>query len=153
MAITIQSTYLTDYAPGFPGMLADGNVTDRPSGIVQDAAGIAYGIATFQSGTTDGKAITATPGTKFKGVTIATAGATTSLTGVVDTYGQYATASLCDMGDIWVTAASATTPGAAVYVTSGFAFTATVGSNTAIPATFIDAVASGAPVRIRIVQQ
>ena len=153
MAITIQSTYLTDYAAGFPGMLADGNVTNRPSGIVQDAAGIAFGIATFQSGSTDGKAITATPGTKFKGVTIATAGAVASLTGVVDTYAQYATASLCDMGDIWVTASGTTTPGAAVYVTSAGAFTATSAGNTAIPATFIDAAANGAPVRIRIVQQ
>lgn len=153
MPITIQSTYLTDYAAGFPGMLADGNVTNRPTGLVQDAAGIPFGIATFQSGTTDGKAITATPGTKFKGVTIATAGAVATLAGTVDLYGQYASASLCDMGDIWVLAGSATTPGAAVFVTSAGAFTATASGNTAIPATFIDAVASGAPVRIRIVQQ
>lgn len=153
MAITIQNSYLTDYAPGFPGMLADGNVTNRPTGIVQDAAGIAFGLAAFQSGTTDGKAVTATPGTKFKGVTIANAGVVGQVGAAVDTYPQYSSASLCDMGDIWVTAASATTPGAAVYVTSAGAFTATASGNTAIPATFMDAVASGAPVRIRIVQQ
>lgn len=152
MAITIQSTYLNDYAAGFPGMLADGNVTNRPTGIVQDAAGIAFGMATFQVASPD-KGVTATPGTKFKGVTIANAGVVPPIGGTVDTYGQYASASLCDMGDIWVTAASATTPGAPVYVTAAGAFTATASGNTAIPATFIDTVASGAPVRIRIVQQ
>jgi hypothetical protein len=72
MAITVQSTYLTDYVPGFPGMLADGNVTNRPSGTVEDSAGIAFGKAAFQ-GTAD-RGLTATPGTKFKGITIANAG-------------------------------------------------------------------------------
>jgi hypothetical protein len=153
MAITVQSTYLTDYAQGFPGMLADGNITNRPTGIVQDAAGMAFGAAAFQSGTTDHQAITATPGTKFKGVVIANVGIVAGPSGVADTHGQYASASLCDMGDIWVTAGSTTTAGAAVYVTSGGAYTATSTSNTAIPASFMDAVASGAPVKIRIVQQ
>jgi hypothetical protein len=154
MSITVQSTYLTDYVAGFPGMLADGNVTNRPTGIVQDVAGIAFGIATFQSGATDGKAITATPGTKFKGVTIANAGLVAPVGGAADTYGQYASASLCDMGDIWVLAGSNTTPGAPVYVTSAGVFTTvSTGGNIAIPATFIDAVSSGAAVRIRIVQQ
>lgn len=153
MAITIQSTYLTDYAQGFPGMLADGTTQNRVTGIVQDAAGIAFGIAAFQSGATDGKAITATPGTKFRGVTIQNVGIVAPVGGTVDVYPQYASASLLDMGDIWVTAGSNTTPGAAVYVTSAGAFTATASGNTAIPATFIDAVSSGSPVRIRIVQQ
>lgn len=151
MSITIQSTYLTDYVAGFAGMLADGNVTNRPSGTVEDSAGIAFGKACFQ-GTAD-RGLTATPGTKFKGVAIANAGVVAPVGSAVDTYLQYSSASLCDMGDIWVTAGSNTTPGAAVYVTAGGAFTATVGSNTAIPATFIDTVLSGAPVRIRIVQQ
>lgn len=151
MSITIQSAYLTDYVAGFPGMLADGNVTNRPSGTVEDSAGIAFGKACFQ-GTND-RGLTATPGTKFKGVTIANAGVIGPVGAAVDTYLQYASASLCDMGDIWVTAGSNTTPGAAVYVTSGGVFTATVGSNTLLPASFIDTVLSGAPVRIRIVQQ
>lgn len=151
MSITIQSTYLTDYVAGMPGMLADGNLTNRPSGTVEDSAGIAFGKACFQ-GTAD-RGLTATPGTKFKGVTIANAGVINPVGSPVDTYVQYASASLCDMGDIWVTAGSNTTPGAAVYVTSGGVFTATSTSNTAIPATFMDTVTSGAVARIRIVQQ
>lgn len=151
MAITIQSTTLTDYVAGFPGMLADGNVTNRPSGTVEDSAGIAFGKAAFQ-GTAD-RGLTATPGTKFKGITIANAGVVAPLGASADTYLQYASASLCDMGDIWVAAGSNTTPGAAVYVTSGGVFTATSSSNTAIPATFMDTVTSGSPVRLRVVQQ
>jgi len=151
MSITIQSTYLTDYVAGFPGMLADGNVTNRPSGTVEDSAGIAFGKACFQ-GTAD-RGITATPGTKFKGVTIANAGVVPPIGGAVDTYLQYASASLCDMGDIWVTAGANVAAAAAVYVTSAGVFTSSSSGNTAIPATFIDTVLSGAPVRIRIVQQ
>ena len=151
MAITIQSTYLTDYVPGFPGMLADGNVTNRPTGIVEDSAGIAFGKACFQ-GTGD-RGVTATPGTKFKGITIANAGVIAPISAAVDTYGQYASASLCDMGDIWVTAGANVAVGAAAYVTSAGAFTSSSSGNTAIPATFMDTVSSGAPVRLRVVQQ
>lgn len=151
MAIMVQDTYLTDYVVGFPGMLADGNTQSRVTGIVQDSAGIAFGKAAF--GGTAGKQVTATPGTKFKGITIADIGVVPGLTGTPDLYPQYGSASLLDMGVIWVTAGSTTTKDAAVYVTSAGAFTATSSGNTAIPATFVDTVASGAPVRIRVVQQ
>lgn len=151
MAITVQDTYLTDYAPGFPGMLADGNTQSRPTGIVQDAGGIAFGKAAFAG--TAGRQITGTPGTKFKGIVIADVGVVAGLTGTADVHGQYGTCSLCDMGDIWVVAGSTTTKDAAAYVTSAGAFTATSTGNTAIPATFMDAVGSGAPVRLRVVQQ
>ena len=152
MPITVQDTYLTDYAPGFPGMLADGNTQARPTGIIQDVGGIGFGKAAFSS-PVSARSITGTPGTKFKGIVIADIGVVPGLSGTADVHGQYGTCSLCDMGDIWVLAGSATTKDAAVYVTSAGAFTATSTSNTAIPATFMDAVASGAPVRIRVVQQ
>jgi hypothetical protein len=152
MAITVQDTYLSDYAAGFPGMLADGNTQSRVTGIIQDAGGIAFGKAAFSSSVST-RAITATPGTKFKGIVIADIGVVPGLTGTADTHGQYGTASLCDMGDIWVVAGSTTTKDAAVYVTSVGAFTTASSGNTAIPAIFMDAVASGAPVRIRVVQQ
>lgn len=152
MSITVQTTYKTGYDAGFPGMLADGNVTNRPTGIVQDVAGIAFGMATFQSSSPD-KGVTATPGTKFKGITVANAGVVALVGAAVDTYPQYASATLCDMGDIFVLAGSNTTPAAAVFVTSAGVFTTTSAGNTAIPATFLDTVTSGSPVRLRVVQQ
>jgi len=150
MPITVQDTYLTDYAQGFPGMLADGNTQSRPTGQVADAAGIQFGRATFGTGT--GKQITATPGGKFKGITIADVGIVGGLSGAVDTYHQNASASLLDMGNIWVAVTGAVTKDAAVYVTAAGAFTATSTGNTAIPATFLDA-ATDTVARIRVVQQ
>ncbi len=151
MAITIQSTYLTDYVPGFPGMLADGNTTARPSGTVEDAAGIGFGKACFSG--VAAKGITATPGTKFKGIAIADAGVVPGIGGTADVYPQYANISLCDMGDIWITAGATVAKDAAAYVTSGGVFTSSSAGNTAIPATFMEAVSSGSPVKLRVVQQ
>lgn len=151
MAIVIQDNYLTDYMPGFPGMLADGNTQSRPTGIIADAAGVAFGKAVFSTGT--GKQVTATPGTRFKGIVIADVGLVPGVTGTPDQHGQYGTASLCDMGDIWVQAGSATTKDAPAYVTPAGAFTTAPAGNTAIPATFMDAVGNGAVVRLRVVQQ
>ncbi|GGB15027.1 hypothetical protein GCM10011380_00550 [Sphingomonas metalli] len=151
MPITVQDTYLTDYAQGFPGMLADGNTQSRPSGINADATATPFGSAVFSTGS--GRQVTKTPGTKFKGIVIADVGVVAGLNGTADAHGQYATMSLLDQGDIWVTAGSNTTKDAAVFVTAAGVFTATSTSNTAIPATFMDAVTSGAPVRLRVVQQ
>lgn len=152
MAITVQDTYLTDYARAFPGMLLDGNTQSRPTGIIQDAGGIAFGKAAFSSAVST-RSITGTPGTKFKGIVVADIGVVPGLGGTADTHGQYGTCTLCDMGDIAVVASGAVTKDAAVYVTSAGAFTATNTGNTAIPATFMDAATDGSPVGIRVVQQ
>ncbi|WEK42974.1 MAG: hypothetical protein P0Y64_16775 [Candidatus Sphingomonas colombiensis] len=151
MTITIQSAYLTDYQRGMPGMLADGATQNRISRTVEDAAGIAFGKAAFQ-GTTD-HGLTGTPGTKFLGVVIADVGLITQVAASPDILPQYSTPSLLDMGDIFVTTSVAVTPGQPVFVTPGGAFTNVSTSNTAIPATFRETAAIGAPVRIRIVQQ
>jgi hypothetical protein len=151
MAVTVQDTYLTDYATMFPGMLLTGNTQSRPTGINADTTATPFGSAVFSTGT--GKQVTKTPGTKFKGIVIADLGVVPAPGGTPDAHGQYGTMSLCDMGDIAVVAASATTKDAPAYVTSAGAFTATASGNTAIPATFISAVSSGAPVGLRVVQQ
>jgi hypothetical protein len=152
MSFTVQNTYLTDYVAGFPGMLADGTTQNRLTGLVQDAAGIGFGLATFQAASPD-KGITATPGTKFKGITIENQTIVPPVGGAPDVYAQYSSASLLDNGNIWITAAVAVTPGQQVYVTSAGAFTNVSTGNTAIPATFIDTAAAGASCRIRVVQQ
>lgn len=151
MAITIQNTYATDYTPGFPGMIADGNTQARPSGTVEDAAGIGFGKACFSG--TNPRGITGTPGTKFKGIAIADAGVVPVLGGTADVYSQYSNISMLDQGDIWVTAGANVAKDAAAYVTSAGVFTSSSSGNTAIPATFMEAASSGAPVKLRVVQQ
>jgi hypothetical protein len=155
MAITIQNATRTTYQAGFPGMLANGNTQGRPSGTVETVAGIAFGAACFQGAADRG--ITSTPGTKFKGIAVANAGVVAQVVNgvaqAVDTYAQYQNISFLDMGDIYVTAGSATTPGAAAYVTSAGVITAAATGNTAIPASFLETVTSGNPVKLRVVQQ
>lgn len=148
MSITIQSTYLSGPARGFPGMVVNGEDSNRISRTVEDAAGIAFGLAVFQGATDHG--VTATPSANFMGVTIADAGLIPLPGGAVDTYQQYQTAGILNEGPIIVTASVAVTPRQAVYVTSAGAFTNVSTSNTAIPATFDETASSGSPVRIRM---
>lgn len=146
----VQSTYSTSIPVGFPGMVANGETSNRISRTVEDAAGIAFGKAAFRGSGDNG--VTATPGTgTFMGIVIADHGIQPVPGGVAaDIVPQYASAALHNEGEIWVTAGSNTTDGAAVYVTSAGVFTVTSTSNTAIPAVFDDTVSSGALVRLRV---
>ena len=150
MAITIQSTYADDYAKGFPGLVANGETSNRISRTVEDAAGIAFGKAVFRGAGDHG--VTGTPAAgAFMGITIADVGVVpTTVSGAVDTYPQYATAGLLNEGCIYVVAGEDVTDGAAAYVTAGGAFVDTSTSNTAIPAVFDETVASGGIVRLRV---
>lgn len=146
----VQSTYAASIAPGYPGMVANGETSNRLSRTVEDAAGIAFGKAAFR-GTGD-NGVTATPAAgTFMGIVIADHGIQPLPGGVAaDIVPQYVSAALLNEGEIWVIAGSNTTDGAAVYVTAGGAFTTSNTSTTAIPATFDDTVSSGAPVRLRV---
>lgn len=235
----VQDTYLTQPVFGYPGMVANGETSNRISRTVDTAAGIAFGKAAYRSGDhnveaaqgtltgagseaagnvgtstiTDAPAvaagtklgrwtfvqtttsatslvlaydpdgvlagdgvvgtqftiggITATitsggtatagdafyvdvTGREFMGFTIADHGIQVVPGGVAaDIYPQYSTAAIMTMGVIWVTAGSATTDGAQVYITSAGAITTTAGSNIAAPGWFFqDTVADGAVVRI-----
>lgn len=145
----VQSTYNSTIAQGYPGMVANGETSNRLSRTIEDSAGIAFGKAAFRGSGDHG--ITATPAAgTFMGITIADHGVVLLVGGTADTFAQYANVPLLDRGEIWVTAGSNTTDGAQVYVTAGGAFTATSSSNTAIPAVFDDTVSSGALVRLRV---
>lgn len=152
----LQGSYAAAIPSGLPGMIANGEDSNRISRTVEDAAGLAYGRAVFR-GTGD-RGCTATPSATagaFLGVSISNL-AIQPLAGVVagavaaDIYPQYTEAGILNEGVIWVTAGANTTQGAAAYVTSAGVFTPTSTSNTAIPAVFDDAVSSGSPVRLRV---
>lgn len=147
MSITIQSTYLQGPARGFPGMIVNGEDSNRISRTVEDAAGIAFGMAVFQGATDHG--VTATTSANFMGIAIADAGVIALPGGAVDTYVQYQTAGILNEGPIYVTTSVSVTPRQPVYVTPAGLFTNVVGSNQLIPATFDETAVAG-PVRIRI---
>lgn len=149
MAI-VQDTYNSAPAVGYPGMVANGETSNRISRTVEDAAGIAFGKAAFRGAGDHGVTATPAAGT-FMGIVMADHGLAVIPGGpAADIVPQYREAGLLNEGNIWVTAGSNTTDGAAVYVTSAGVFTATSSGNTAIPAVFDDTVSSGAVVRLRV---
>lgn len=152
----VQNTYTQAIPVGFPGMVANGEEGNRISRTVEDAAGLPFGRAAFRGAGDRG--CTATPSATagaFLGISIANL-AIQPLQGVVagavaaDIYPQTVEAGLLNEGVIFVTAGSNTTQGAAAFVTSAGAITATLTGNTAIPAVFDDTVSSGAMVRLRV---
>ena len=121
MAIT-QSVYGATLGRGYPGMVANGETSNRISRTVEDASGIAYGKAAFRGAGTHGVTGATTGGAaNFLGFTIANLAHTafvlpgTGDTGA-DVYGQYSTAGIMTLGEMWVTAAGTATAGADVYV-------------------------------------
>lgn len=150
----LQTTYSDAYASGFPGMVANGETSNRISRTVEDATAIGFGKAVFR-GTGD-HGVTATPSANLMGITIANyAAPPVQATGVqADSYPQYSTAAILTQGVIWVVAGADVTDGAAVYVGDGDpltagAFTDDATGNVALTGwTFQDTVSSGALVRI-----
>ena len=151
-----QSSYAASISAGFPGMIANGEEGNRISRTVEDAGGLAFGRPAFRGAGDRG--CTGTPSATagaFLGIAISNV-AIQSLAGVVagavaaDIYPQNAEAGLLNEGTIFVIAGSAVTQGAAAYVTSAGAVTATSSGNTAIPAVFDSTASSGAVVALRV---
>lgn len=119
MAITIQSTYADDYAKGYPGMLANGETSNRISRTVEDAAGIGFGVPVYRGSGDHG--CTATVGTlaSFYGWAIADVGIVPTVGGDVDEYPQYSTAGILTSGAIYITVTGAVTDGAEITVGKG----------------------------------
>ncbi len=120
MAITVQSTYATDYATGYAGMLANGETSNRISRTVESAAGAAFGAPLYR-GTNDHGCVT-TVGTlaTFYGWAIADVGIVpNTVSGAVDTYPQYATAGIITSGAIYVAVKGSVADGAAITVGTG----------------------------------
>lgn len=149
MAITVQSTYPSTPAIGFAGMVKNGEKSNRISRTVEDAAGMAFGVAAFRGSGDHG--CTGTPAAnKFLGIVMADVGQVPGLGNTADTLAQYTTATLLNEGVIFVQGSLAVNQGDQVYVTAGGAFTNVSTSNTLIPARF-DATLTGAgivPIRV-----
>ena len=146
----VQNSFATGFANGYPGMVANGETSNRIARTVEDAAGISFGKAVFRGAGDHG--CTATPAAgKFLGVVIANAGVVpTGASSIVDGHGQNGSAGIMNRGVIWVVAGSNTTAGAPAFVDSSGNITATSTGNTAIGAVFDDTVSSGALVRLRV---
>jgi len=137
MAITIQSTYATDYTKGYAGMVANGETSNRISRTVESASGAAFGAPLYRG--TDDHGCTTTVGTlaTFLGWAIADLGVVpVTVSGAVDTYPQNSTAGILTSGAIYVAVKGSVSDGAAITVGTGGGAADLIGS-TAADATHI----------------
>lgn len=113
----LQSNYTETVAKGYPGMVANGETSNRITRTVEDAAGIAFGKPVYR-GTGD-HGCTGTVGTlvTFLGWSIATSAL--APVGDADEYQQYDNAAIMTSGAIYVTVTGAVTDGAALTVGTG----------------------------------
>jgi len=148
----VQDLFPTDYALGFPGMVANGEIANRITRSIEDAAGIGFGVPVFLGAAAHGciKAVAGGP-TKFLGITIVDHGQVILPGGTADAYPQYHNVPILQRGSVWVLVG--TTPvarGDQVYALNADSTYVNVATSaTLLPGwTFDDAGAAGAMVRI-----
>lgn len=115
----LQTTYTDTVAKGYPGMVANGETSNRITRTVETAAGITFGVPVYR-GTGD-HGCTNTVGTlaTFYGWTIANSGQGPIAGQDADEYVQYDNAAIMTGGAIFITVTGAVTDGAAITVGAG----------------------------------
>lgn len=115
----LQTTYGEALAKGFPGMVANGETSNRITRTIEDAAGIAFGRPCYR-GTLD-HGCTGTVGTlaTFLGWSIGHQGQGLVAGQTADTYPQYENVPIITLGAIYVTVTGAVADGAAITIGTG----------------------------------
>lgn len=115
----LQDTYSTTLASGYPGMVANGETSNRISRTCEDAGGIPFGVAVYRGSGDHG--CTATVGTAATFLGFSIAHEVLGLLGgqTADRYQQYDDVAILPLGVIWVTATGAVTDGASVTIGKG----------------------------------
>ncbi len=129
MGIT-QSTFTEDLARGYPGMQANGELSNIVTGHLEGSTACAFGRPVYQ-GSAD-KGLTLTVSANAVGIALARKGLPVTEDRAADTYAPGDNVPVIERGVVFVTSATAANKGAAVYVTSGGAITATSSGNTAL---------------------
>lgn len=133
-----QDTYTTNLASGYPGMIANGETSNRITRTCEDAGGIPFGAPVYR-GTGD-HGCTGTVGTAatFLGFSIAHEALALIAGQTADRYQQYDNVAILTQGVMWVTATGANVDGAAVTIGTGGGAADAIG-DTAADATHIAA--------------
>lgn len=116
---TLQSTFSNTVAKGYPGMVANGETSNRISRTCEDAGGIAFGAPVYRGSGDHG--CTGTVGTlaTFLGFAIANAGEQVLSGGTADEYAQYDNVAIMTGGAIYVTVVGSVADGASITVGTG----------------------------------
>lgn len=146
MGVT-QSTFGEDIAFGFPGMEADGELSNIISRTLEGATACAFGRPVYQGSADRGCDLTVDA--NLLGFAVARKGLPVTEDRAADTFAPGDTLPIKERGKIWVTCATAAAKNAQVYVTAAGAVTATSSGNTAATGwKFDDTLAAPGIVRI-----
>jgi hypothetical protein len=138
----LQTVYTDQVAPGYAGMVANAETSNRITRTNEDAASLPFGRAVFR-GTGD-HGCTATVGAGFLGISIAheTLGLLAGAT--ADAFPQFASVPIMTLGVIWVNTSVAVAKGDQAYVTSAGLLTNVSTSNTILTGWFFDTTTAAA---------
>lgn len=112
----LQNAYTENLAAGYPGMIANGETSNRITRTVESSAGVGFGRAVYRGTSDDG--CTATVGTlaTFLGFTVATSAVAPVAGQDADEYQQFDNATILTSGAIYVTVTGNVADGAAITV-------------------------------------
>lgn len=132
----LQTSYTETVPAGYPGMIANGETSNRITRTCEDAAGIGFGKPVYRGAGDHGA--TGTIGTlaTFLGFTIATSALGLVSGADADEYQRYDNMAILSSGAMYVTVVGAVTDGAAVTIGAGAGLADGIGA-TAADATHI----------------
>lgn len=146
----MQTSYAANPPKGYPGMVVNGETSNRISRTVENSAGVAFGRGAFRGSGQNGCTGVVGTAANFLGFTIADHGLQVLAGGTPDVYRQYASAAIMTQGVLYVVAGEAVTQGAPVYIDAadGDAVDTATDNIATGGWVFDEAAASGAIVRI-----
>jgi hypothetical protein len=146
----VQNTFSEDIAFGYPGMEADGELSNIITRTLEGNTACAFGRPLFQ-GTND-RGADLTVDATLLGFAIARKGLPVTSVRAADTYAPGDNVPIKNRGKIWVTSGTVATKNQQVYITSGGAISNSSGGNTAATGWFFDDTIA-APGIVRIVRR
>lgn len=146
----LQSTFAEDIPGGFPGMEADGELSNIISRTLEGSTDCEFGRPVYRG--TDDKGCTLTVSANLYGFAIAQKGLPVTADRPADVYAPGDTVAIKERGKIWVTSTTVTADGGQVYVTSAGAISNSSSGNTAATGWFFEDTLA-APGIVRIVRR
>lgn len=146
----LQTAYTDQVAPGYPGMVANAETSNRITRTIEDGTGMPFGRPVFRGAGDHGctATVSATAGA-FLGIAIAHEALGLLAGATPDVYPINASVPIMTMGVIWATAGATVAKGDQVYTTSAGAYTNASSGNTILTGWLFDtSAASGALVKL-----
>lgn len=147
----LQSTFSETIPGGFPGMQADGELSNIISLILEGSTDCPFGTPVYR-GTAD-RGVTLSVSASLRGIALATSGLPVTSDRPADNYAPGDTIPVIERGKVWVTSSTTAADGGQVYaVTASGLITSSSSSSTALAGWFFDETIS-APGVVRIVRR